>query len=182
MVGRMKAEPIGQLVYRPFELGVAERDEPAAAVAQQMVVVLAGRIGRLVSGGPVAKVEPVHECVLVEQLEHPVDARPANRAPALAPASQCILDLQRAERAVLPREKLDQLVARGAAVMARSLEHLTRMLRPFPACVCVGVRARAAVAVCVRALGRVRMHVTKSSATENGLRVGTDLVRAPRAR
>ena len=54
-----------------------------------MVVVLAGRIGRLVSGGPVAKVEPVHERVLVEQLEHPVDARPANRAPALAPASQC---------------------------------------------------------------------------------------------
>ena len=54
-----------------------ERHELPALIAQQvMVVVLAGGIGRLVAGDPVADIDPADEIVRVEELEDPVHAGP----------------------------------------------------------------------------------------------------------
>lgn len=69
MIGGAEAEPVGQLVDRALEGGVLERDEPAALVADKvMVMLLPGRVGWLVSSDPVAEVQPVHEVVVVQEL------------------------------------------------------------------------------------------------------------------
>ena len=69
MIGGAEAEPVGQLVDRALEGGILERDELAALIADEvMVVLLPGRVGWLVSGDPVAEVEPVDEVVVVQEL------------------------------------------------------------------------------------------------------------------
>ena len=113
------AQPLGDLVDRPLQRGVVERDQPPAAVAHEVMVVLARRVGHLVAGDAVAEVEPLDQLVVVEQLERAVHARAADRALARGGAAQRVLDLQRAECAVLAREQLDQPFARRALVMAR---------------------------------------------------------------
>ena len=67
----------------------------------------------------------------MQELEDPVDARPADGSLAPPATPQRILDLERAERAVLPGEQLDQSVAGSAAVMARALEDGTGVIGPF---------------------------------------------------
>ncbi len=132
MVGGVESEPVGQLVDRPFEGGILERDELAALVADEvMVVVLAVGVGWLVSGDPVAEVESVHEVVRVQQLEDPVDAGSANGALATAATAQGVFDLDRAQCAALSRQEVDDSVARRTAVVPGAPEYGARMVAPI---------------------------------------------------
>ena len=92
------AEPLRQTVDRPLEPRIVERDEPAALLAEEMVVVLAAGLRALEPRLPVADVDPLDEPVLDEQVEHAVDAGAAGRA---AVGAQRVLDLDRAQRARL---------------------------------------------------------------------------------
>jgi hypothetical protein len=131
VVGGVESEPVGQLVDRPFEGGIFERDELAALVAHEvMVMVLAVRVGWLVSRDPVAEVEAVHEIVGVQELQNPVDAGSANGALAAAPTTQGVFDLDRAECTVLSRQQVDDSVARRTAVVPRAPEHGACMVAP----------------------------------------------------
>jgi hypothetical protein len=96
-----------------------------------MVVVLAGRIGRLEPGDPVADVDAVDQVVGVEQLECPVDAGPPHRPLAASSKSKCVLDLKRTQSAVMAREQVDQLVAGGATVVAGALKHGSSVFGPI---------------------------------------------------
>ena len=130
-----------------------ERDELAALVAEQVVVVVhAGGVGGLVAGDPVADVDAVDQVVGMEELEDPVDAGPANGSIATAAVAQGVFNLKRAERAVLAGQEVDQPVSGGAAMVSRSLKHGTGMLGP--------VRVR------------VRWHVPKISSGNGGLNRG----------
>ena len=132
MVRGPEAEPARELVDRAFERGVVERHELPALVAQQMmVVVLSGGVGGLVTGDAVAYVDAADQIVSVQELEDAVDAGPADGALASPSAAQGVLDLERAERAVLAREQLDQPVAGSPAVVSRALEDRTGVLGPL---------------------------------------------------
>jgi len=137
VVGGPEAKPAGQLIDRALERGVVERHELPTLVAQQvMVMVLAGGVGRLVTGDPVADVNAADQVVGVQELEDAVDARPADGSLASPAAAQRILDLERAERAVLAGKQFDQPVAGSAAVVSRALEDVSRVICPLR----VGVR------------------------------------------
>jgi len=131
VVGSAESEATGESLDRAFELRVCEGDKLAAPFADEvMVMVLTCRVGRLVPGDAVAEVETVDEVVVVQELEDPVDARPANDSLAAPPASQRILELDGAERAVLAGQQIDQPVAGRAAVVSGPAQHRARMLAP----------------------------------------------------
>src|SRR5437588_8369328 len=77
-----------ELVLQPvegaLEAPIAEGLDPAALVAQQMVVVAPLLIDDLVAGRTPAEIHAHHEILLAEQLERAVDARPAHVSPRLA--------------------------------------------------------------------------------------------------
>jgi len=101
-----------------------------AFLAEQMMVMGPGGVDQLVPRDPITHVEPVHKTVLLQQLEYAVHARPPHGALATLTASERVLDLQRAQSAVLAREQLDHLVARRALVMAGLLQHVSRVCSP----------------------------------------------------
>jgi hypothetical protein len=137
VVGGAEAESARELIDRALKAGIVERHEPSALVAQQvMVVVLAGGIGGLIASDPIADVDAADEFVGVEELEDPVDAGPPHGSLAAPAATQGVFDLQRAEGAVLAGQEVDELVAGGAAMVSRPLEHGASVRRP------VGVGAR----------------------------------------
>jgi hypothetical protein len=129
VVGGPEPEPVREPVDRALERRIVERDQLAATLAQEVVVMLTGGIGELVPRDAIADVESVDEVVFLEQLQHSVDAGTTD--PALATATKCVLDLKRAQSAVLAGEQLDQLVARRPFVMAGPMEHGARVGRPI---------------------------------------------------
>jgi hypothetical protein len=72
--------------------------DPAAVVADEVVVMVAAGANGLVAGDTFTEVESLHESELGENVEHPVDAGNSHR-PTLA--AQGVEDLLRAEQAVL---------------------------------------------------------------------------------
>src|ERR1700751_1914394 len=70
------------LVERPLELRIGERLDLAAVFANEMVVVLAARLHRLVAGGGCADVDALDEAVARQLLQRPVDARDPDGAAA----------------------------------------------------------------------------------------------------
>jgi hypothetical protein len=132
VVGGEEPEPVGQLVDRAFEGRILERDELAALVADEMmVVVLPVGVGGLVPSDPVAEVESVHEVVRVQELQDPVDTRPPDSALAAAAAAQGVFDLDRAECAVLSGEQVDDSVACRSAMVPGTPEYGARMVAPI---------------------------------------------------
>src|SRR5262249_12844348 len=115
------------LVDDRLELVVLERLDLAAVVADEVVVVLAGREGGLVTRPAGADVDPLHEPAFGELLEHAVDGGDAD--PATAAGAQPVEDLLRGQAAVLPTEQLDDGAARAAAAALR-LERGKRLLAP----------------------------------------------------
>src|SRR5580765_2691519 len=83
-----------------------------------MMVVAAGR-RRFVARDPVAGIDPPDEPEIGERLERSVDGRDPDRTSRLP---QLVVDLLRAEAAVLPAEKRDDRRTRAAATVARPLE------------------------------------------------------------
>src|SRR5581483_7541291 len=97
------AEPCRQLPQRAFEPLVLERHDVSAAVADEVMVMLAVGVGGLVARDTSADVDALHEPERGEDVEHPVDARDPHAAPA---APQAVEDLLRAHAAVLLAEQL----------------------------------------------------------------------------
>ena len=79
-------EPVRCSLERALEPGVRERLDLAAAVADEMVMVvmLAARVGGLEPGDPVADVDPQHEAKLYELVKRAVDARDPHASPSRA--------------------------------------------------------------------------------------------------
>src|SRR5947209_6575485 len=96
MTGDGDAEPARESVDRPLETGIVERDEVAAGLADEMVMVMLA--GRLEAGLSVPHLDALDQVVLGEQLEHSVDAGPARGAAGIV---EPLLDLGRAQRAPL---------------------------------------------------------------------------------
>src|SRR5262249_49512002 len=115
------------LVDDRLELVVLERLDLAAVVADEMVVVLAGREGGLVPRRAGADVDPLHEPAFGELLEHAIDG--GDYDPAAAAGAQPVEDLLRRQAAGLPAEELDDGAACATAAALR-LERGERLLAP----------------------------------------------------
>src|SRR5215211_1769285 len=121
------AQPRGDAVDQPLELGIGERVALAAALADRVMMVVAARVGGLEAGGAV-DVEPVHQPQRREHLERAIDARQARR-PA-ARRAQPVMDLLRAEAAVLALEQREHLLARAAGTVAGAGELAACVVAP----------------------------------------------------
>src|SRR5213075_449062 len=89
-----------------------------------MVMVLAVGRRRLVARDSVAGIDTLDQPQIRERLERPVDGRDADRAARLA---QLVVDVLRAEAAVLAAEEVDDRRPRAAAAIAGGL---ARVFRP----------------------------------------------------
>ena len=127
----MLLERVAKTAGRPFERllerSVGERLDPAAVVADEVMVVVRIRVHRLEPCDPVADVDALHEPELDERLERPVHAcdtgRPTGRVDA-------VVDLLRRPAAVLPGEVLDDGPSRAAAAQAGGAEPVERPVGP----------------------------------------------------
>jgi hypothetical protein len=124
------AEPLGQVGNRPLKPGVVERDEPAAPLTDEVVVMMAIGKHPLEPRLPVTDRNPFDEAMLDEQVKHAINARAARGAGGAALRPQRILDLDGAERARLRREQLNHPVARPAALQTGLREDRVNMLVP----------------------------------------------------
>ena len=120
-------EPFLRADKGTLELGVRERLHLAAARADDVVVVLAVVVAALVIRRPCPDVELLHEPCLDEQVEHPVDARRADRPSFLA---QCVEDLLGGEAAPLAGEQLHNGSPCAAAPIAGGVQPAECLLRP----------------------------------------------------
>jgi hypothetical protein len=114
VLGDLEADPALQPSDRPLEPGVLERLDSAALLADDVVVVLAGRLDPLVARHATAHLEPVHQLQLLQLLQGPIDAGAADR---LVRGAQPIVDLDRGHRTVLARQQLDHREARAAPLV-----------------------------------------------------------------
>jgi len=112
-------EPLRRLRKGRFEQGVLERLDLAAAVADEVVVVIAVCVGRLEAGDAVPELDPLHEPELDELVECAVHARDADAAALVANAVE---DLLRGAAAGLGAEMLDNRPAGAAVPTALGLE------------------------------------------------------------
>lgn len=128
MVGDLEGQAAGGAADRLLELGVGERDDLAAAVADHVVMVVLGAGAvRLVARDALADVEPQDEPEAVELVEDPVDARARDRAAVLA---QARLDLVGRERARLRAEQVEHAGAGATATEAGLGQARGRVLAP----------------------------------------------------
>ena len=118
----------GQPLDRPLEVGVLEGCDLAAALAHDVMVVLAARADRLVAGDALRRVHAAGEPQLVEQLERPVDARDAH---VLAAPVKAVGDLLGGDAAAEVGQRLDHRGARPAEAVALALELSLGMCDPF---------------------------------------------------
>ena len=111
-VAEARRDGVDQLL----ELGVLERVEAAAAVADRVVMVLAAGVGGLVAGGAV-DVDAADEPEPREHVDRAVHAREADAALLVA---QPVVDRLGAEAALLARQQPQHLLARTARAVPRA--------------------------------------------------------------
>lgn len=99
-------------VLQPF---VFEGLDPAASIADQVVMVMAGRVDPLVCGRVPAQIDPLDKTKLFELFESPVDRGPAY--PLEFP-----VDLERRDGAVPGPQEFDHLPPRAAPPIAGGIE------------------------------------------------------------
>src|SRR4051794_9064676 len=128
----VEGDGVGELVDRLLECGILERLDRAAAPADEMVVVLAAGVARLVARDTVAHLDAVDEPELVELLERAVDARQADGA------IERVFDVARADGAVLAAERVEHGAAGAAAPVTGLLQARLGLFGPT-----VGVGAHA---------------------------------------
>ena len=117
----------GEAADRALQAGVLEGADPPAAVADDVMVVLAARDHRLIAGPALADLDPLHEPEAVQEVERAVDAGGPD---PLAVCPDPLGDLLRGDAAVLARESLDHRAPGAAAATARLSERLERQLGP----------------------------------------------------
>src|SRR5262245_40399995 len=78
------AASVRDALDRRLEAGVFERLDLPTVVADEVVVMIAPRVGRLEPRDAVAEVDPLHEPERVHAFERAVDARDPDAAPASA--------------------------------------------------------------------------------------------------
>src|SRR5438093_7164185 len=92
-----------------------------------MVVVIAAGLRRLVAGDAVPRVDALHQPQVGERLERAVDGGDPDRT---AGPAQLVVDVLRAETAVLAAEELDDGLPGPSPAIAGSLERDERVVRP----------------------------------------------------
>ena len=112
---------------RALKRGVRERHDRAAAVADEMVVVLARLGDALVADHGLSRLDALDETEALELVEHAIDAGAADGAPL---AAEQLLDFERAERAALAAKQLEQRPASAAAPAAGPRERPLRVVGP----------------------------------------------------
>ena len=117
----------GDIVEHMLETVVAERLDLAAVAADEVMVVIAARLRRLVVGAAGAQLEPVNEPQLRERLERAVDARDAD---ARTTHPHEVVNLLHGEAALLLSERVDHRRARPARLEAGLTKKRLRMLGP----------------------------------------------------
>lgn len=128
------SEALGDPVYLALQPRIVERNELAALLADQVVMVLPARVDRLEAGLTLADRHALDQSVLDEQLQHAIDARAAYRR---ALGAQLVLDLHGAEGAGLARQQFDDPLPCPTALMPGAGENRVHVLGP---CGCVGLR------------------------------------------
>ena len=122
------AEAPGRARERALEPVVGERLDPAAVVADEVVmVVVTVAARRLEARDAVADVDPLDEPQGGERLERPVDARDADGA---AGGADAVVDLLRREAAPLLVEELDDRPAGAPAAEPGGAEAGERVVGP----------------------------------------------------
>lgn len=111
----------------PLELRVLERDHSTTSLADKVVMVFAARPHPLIGSGAGSHLQSLNETQPFELFERPVDAGPADRVIA---GVQLMLDLERAEGAVLLRQQLDHGTAGTTLAKPGLLERCERVLDP----------------------------------------------------
>ena len=115
------AASVRDALDRRLEAGVLERLDLPAVVADEVVMMVAARVGRLEACDAVAEVDPLHEPERVHTFECAVDARDSDTAAARA---HFVVDLLRRQTAILLAEELDDespRALRDAEVLGMSL-------------------------------------------------------------
>ena len=107
--------PVGQPLDRALELAVLERGHLAAGLADEMVVMVAARVDRLIARHALGHVHAPREVQAVEQIERAVDGRHADVAAALV---QAVGDLLCRDAAAQVGQALDDRRARSAQSVA----------------------------------------------------------------
>lgn len=112
------------MVDHPLEAIVAERLDAAAVIADEMVVMVPGRLVVCPAG---SKLEPVNKAELGKCLEGAVDARDADARTAAPNAS---VDRRNGETAILPGEDVNHGRACAARLVSRLSEGGMGFLSP----------------------------------------------------
>jgi zinc transport system substrate-binding protein len=121
------AATAGDALERRLERRVLERLDLAAVVADEVMVMLAARVGWLEPGHAVSEIDPLHEAELIQPFECPIDASDPNSALA---STQAVVDLLRRDTAILPAEELDDGSAGTATPSGCSSQARQRALCP----------------------------------------------------
>lgn len=117
----------GDVLDHALEAIVAERLDPSAVRADQVMVVIAARLSRLVVRPARAQFEPVHEPELGESLQRPVDAGDPGSA---ATTPHAVVDLLDREAAALVRQRVDHRRTGAARLETGFAQHGLRVLTP----------------------------------------------------
>jgi hypothetical protein len=110
-----------------LEAIVAERLDPAAVVADEVVMMVAARLGRLVPRPAGSKLETMDEPELGQRVERTVNAGDPDGRPLL---SNLRVDLRHRQAAVLGCDCVDDRQSRPARPETRLAEKQPRMLAP----------------------------------------------------
>ncbi len=121
-----------ELDDRALEHRIFKGDDIPAVRAEQVVMMLTARVGRLETGGSVAYIDALDEPQVQEYLEHPVDTRDSNGSAAVA---QLVKDLLRRETAFLRCELLDHSSTGTSGSISGAPERFERMRCPVE-CAC----------------------------------------------
>src|SRR3954452_1436973 len=119
--------PSRELVDGGLEVAVLEGGHLAAALAHDVVVVIAAGIDRLVAGDALGGVNAAGEPEAVEQVEGAVDRRHAD---VLATLVQAVRDLLGGDAGAERGERVDDGRARRAEAIAVALERVARVSDP----------------------------------------------------
>ena len=104
-------EPIRQPMDRPLEPRVLEGREPPAPLADSVMVVVAARDHRLISGSTLIDLDLLNQPLAVQQVQGSIDAGDPD---APATGADPVGDLLGTEAAVLLGEQVDHRSARAA--------------------------------------------------------------------